>query len=93
MLGIAGGAREDASSERSPGTWLLTHLQLGKLLGFVAGILGVDQLGQQELLEVKALREEKPHVSLCLSLGNELARQPVSARATWQRLSTPWWWD
>lgn len=31
------------------------HLQLGELLSFVAGILRVDQLGEQELLEIGAL--------------------------------------
>lgn len=32
------------------------HLQLGELLGLVAGVLGVDELGEQELLELGALR-------------------------------------
>lgn len=33
------------------------HLQLGELLGLVAGVLRVDELGEEELAELQALRK------------------------------------
>lgn len=35
-----------------------SHLQLGKLLRLVAGVLGIDELGEEELVEVGALRKK-----------------------------------
>lgn len=32
-----------------------SHLQLGKLLCFVAGVLSIDELGEEELVELGAL--------------------------------------
>lgn len=34
-----------------------SHLQLGKLLSLVAGVLGIDELGEEELMELEALRK------------------------------------
>lgn len=34
-----------------------SHLQLGKLLGFVAGVLRINELSEEELAELRALKE------------------------------------
>lgn len=35
-----------------------SHLKLGKLLCFVAGVLCIDELGKEEFTELRALRKE-----------------------------------
>lgn len=79
------------------GTCGQCYLQLGKLVRLAAGVLSIDELGQQELPELGALQGEventHPCKTLCISGTTALPTQNPSSQHQQSLQMWKHWWE